>query len=80
MLPLKFLEVNQENNKLVVSNRRAVVENSMTEIKRGDVVSGIVKVRIMRTVLMICIFRQVFLLNFEWPNLLHRFFPFLYPW
>ena len=43
-LALKFLEVNQENNKLVVSNRRAVVENSMTEIKRGDVVSGIVKV------------------------------------
>lgn len=46
MLPLKFLEVNQENNKLVVSNRRAVVENSMTEIKRGDVATGIVKVRI----------------------------------
>lgn len=43
-LQLKFLEVNQDNNKLVVSNRRAVVENSMTEVKRGDVVSGIVKV------------------------------------
>ena len=43
-LALKFLEVNQENSKLVVSNRRAVVQNSMTEIKRGDVVSGIVKV------------------------------------
>jgi len=42
-LQLKFLEVNQDNNKLVVSNRRAVVENSMTEVKRGDVVSGIVK-------------------------------------
>jgi small subunit ribosomal protein S1 len=43
-LKLKFLEVNQETNKLVVSNRRAVVENSMTEVKRGDVVTGIVKV------------------------------------
>lgn len=43
-MKLKFLEVNQETNKLVVSNRRAVVENSMTEVKRGDVVTGIVKV------------------------------------
>merc|ERR1711981_144154 len=29
VLPLKFLEVNQEANKLVVSNRRAVVEKQM---------------------------------------------------
>jgi len=40
---LKFLEVNQEENKLVVSNRRAVVEDSMAAIKRGDVKTGIVK-------------------------------------
>ncbi len=40
---LKFLEVNQENNKLVVSNRRAVVEDQMQDLSRGDVVQGIVK-------------------------------------
>mmetsp|Transcript_8232 Transcript_8232/g.18790 ORF Transcript_8232/g.18790 Transcript_8232/m.18790 type:complete len:385 (+) Transcript_8232:63-1217(+) len=40
---VKFLEVDQENNKLVVSNRRAMVEDSMVEIKRGDVVQGIVR-------------------------------------
>merc|ERR1712021_237157 len=42
-LPLKFLEVNQENNKLVVSNRKAVVEQQMADLSRGDVVSGLVK-------------------------------------
>ncbi|KAL3804188.1 hypothetical protein HJC23_013707 [Cyclotella cryptica] len=42
-LPLKFLEVNQEENKLVVSNRRAVVEEQMAELSRGDVIEGIVK-------------------------------------
>lgn len=42
-LPLKFLEVNQENNKLVVSNRKAVVEQQMADLSRGDLVSGIVK-------------------------------------
>ena len=42
-LPLKFLEVNQENNKLVVSNRKAVVEQQMSDLSRGDVVSGLVK-------------------------------------
>jgi len=42
-LPLKFLEVNQEGNKLVVSNRRAVVDVSMATLSRGDVVSGTVK-------------------------------------
>jgi small subunit ribosomal protein S1 len=42
-LPLKFLEVNQEANKLVVSNRRAVVEKQMKDLSRGDVVSGVIK-------------------------------------
>lgn len=42
-LPLKFLEVNQEANKLVVSNRRAVVEQQMADLSRGDVVDGMVK-------------------------------------
>lgn len=42
-LPLKFLEVNQEDNKLVVSNRRAVVEAQMRDLSRGDVIDGIVK-------------------------------------
>merc|ERR1719261_2044119 len=40
---LKFLEVNQEANKLVVSNRKAVVEQQMADLSRGDLVSGIVK-------------------------------------
>ena len=42
-LPLKFLEVNTETNKLVVSNRKAVVEQQMEDLSRGDVVSGVVK-------------------------------------
>ncbi|KAL7510964.1 hypothetical protein ACHAXN_007794 [Cyclotella atomus] len=42
-LPLKFLEVNQEENKLVVSNRRAVVEEQMSDLSRGDVIEGVVK-------------------------------------
>jgi small subunit ribosomal protein S1 len=42
-LPLKFLEVNQENNKLVVSNRKAVVEAQMQDLSRGDLVTGIVR-------------------------------------
>lgn len=42
-LPLKFLEVNQEENKLVVSNRRAVVEAQMEDLSRGDVIDGLVK-------------------------------------
>lgn len=42
-LPLKFLEVNQEDNKLVVSNRRAVVEKQMSSLSRGDLVDGMVK-------------------------------------
>ena len=42
-IPLKFLEVNQEGNKLVVSNRKAVVEQQMADLSRGDLVSGLVK-------------------------------------
>ena len=42
-LKLKFLEVNQENNKLVVSNRKAVVEQQMADLSRGDLVTGLVK-------------------------------------
>jgi len=42
-LPLKFLEVNTETSKLVVSNRKAVVEQQMADLSRGDVVSGVVK-------------------------------------
>jgi len=42
-LPLKFLEVNQEGNKLVVSNRRAIVETQMAGLSRGDIVEGTVK-------------------------------------
>ncbi|CAM9580623.1 unnamed protein product, partial [Chrysoparadoxa australica] len=37
-LSFKFLEVNPENNKLVVSNRRAVLEKEMKQLSRGDVV------------------------------------------
>lgn len=43
VLPLKFLEVNQENNKLVVSNRKAVVETQMADLSRGDLVEGTVQ-------------------------------------
>lgn len=42
-LPLKFLEVNQETNKLVVSNRKAVVETQMADLSRGDLVEGSVQ-------------------------------------
>jgi small subunit ribosomal protein S1 len=43
VLKLKFLEVNQENGKLVVSNRKAIVEQQMADLSRGDLVEGIVK-------------------------------------
>jgi len=43
ILPLKFLEVNQETNKLVVSNRKAVVETQMADLSRGDLVEGSVQ-------------------------------------
>jgi small subunit ribosomal protein S1 len=42
-LPLKFLEVNTETNKLVVSNRKAVVEQQMSNLSRGDLVMGVIK-------------------------------------
>lgn len=42
-LPVKFLEVNTETNKLVVSNRKAVVEQQMSDLSRGDLVVGVVK-------------------------------------
>jgi small subunit ribosomal protein S1 len=42
-LPLKFLEVNEETSKLVVSHRKAIVEQQMADLSRGDLVSGIVK-------------------------------------
>lgn len=40
VLSVKFLEVNKEGSKLVVSHKRAVIEHSMENIKRGDVVEG----------------------------------------
>ncbi|KAI2496136.1 Ribosomal protein S1-like RNA-binding domain [Fragilaria crotonensis] len=42
-IPLKFLEVNQEAQKLVVSNRKALVEQQMADLSRGDIVTGMVK-------------------------------------
>jgi small subunit ribosomal protein S1 len=43
VLQLKFLEVNPETNKLVVSNRKAVVEQQMAHLSRGDLIDGVVK-------------------------------------
>lgn len=43
VLPLKFLELNKENGKLVVSHRRALVDSQMESMSRGDVVTGMVK-------------------------------------
>ena len=43
VLPLKFLEVNDVTNKLVVSNRKAVVEQQMADLSRGDLVTGVIK-------------------------------------
>lgn len=42
-LPLKFLEVDSEKGRLVVSHRRAVVEKQMTSLVAGEVVQGIVR-------------------------------------
>lgn len=39
-LKVKFLEVNKEGAKLVVSNKRAVIEHSMGAVQRGEVVEG----------------------------------------
>lgn len=42
-LPLKFLEVDQGKNRLVVSHRRAMVEKQMTALETGQVVEGVVR-------------------------------------
>jgi len=42
-LPLKFLEVDQAKNRLVVSNRRAMVEAKLTNLEPGQLVTGIVR-------------------------------------
>eukprot|EP00633_Aureoumbra_lagunensis_P002200 CAMPEP_0197286224 /NCGR_PEP_ID=MMETSP0890-20130614/1690_1 /TAXON_ID=44058 ORGANISM="Aureoumbra lagunensis, Strain CCMP1510" /NCGR_SAMPLE_ID=MMETSP0890 /ASSEMBLY_ACC=CAM_ASM_000533 /LENGTH=385 /DNA_ID=CAMNT_0042754437 /DNA_START=122 /DNA_END=1279 /DNA_ORIENTATION=- len=41
-MQLKFLEVNRETSKLVVSQKRAVLEHAMEEIQRGNLVQGVV--------------------------------------
>lgn len=43
VLPLKFLEVDPEKNRLVVSHRRAVVEKKMLTLVSGQVVTGHVR-------------------------------------
>jgi len=42
-LPLKFLEVDEERNRLVLSHRRALVERKMSGLKVGEVVIGSVR-------------------------------------
>jgi small subunit ribosomal protein S1 len=42
-LPLKFLEVNEERNRLVLSHRRALVERKMNRLEVGEVVIGSVR-------------------------------------
>lgn len=42
-LPLKFLEVDTEKNRLVVSHRRAMVQKQMTKLVSGEIVEGFVK-------------------------------------
>lgn len=42
-LPLKFLEVDNEKNRLVVSHRRALVEKQMTNLVVGQIVQGMVR-------------------------------------
>lgn len=43
VVPLKFLEVDQAKNRLVVSNRRAMVETKLTNLEPGQLVSGVVR-------------------------------------
>ena len=43
VLPLKFLEVDQAKNRLVVSNRRAMVEAKLTNLEPGQLVNGVVR-------------------------------------
>ncbi len=42
-LPLKFLEVDSEKNRLVVSHRRAIVEKQMADLVAGQIVEGTVR-------------------------------------
>ena len=42
-LPLKFLEVDEERNRLVLSHRRALVERKMNRLVVGEVVIGTVR-------------------------------------
>ncbi len=42
-LPLKFLEVDEERNRLVLSHRRALVESKMNGLEVGQVVKGSVR-------------------------------------
>ena len=42
-LPLKFLEVDEERNRLVLSHRRALVERKMNRLEVGEVVVGAVR-------------------------------------
>ena len=41
-LQVKFLEVNKELSKLVVSNKRATLEHAMDAVERGNVVKGVI--------------------------------------
>lgn len=41
-LPLKFLEVDPPKNRLIVSHRRAMVEQQMAKLTAGEVVEGVV--------------------------------------
>ena len=43
LLPLKFLEVDEERNRLVLSHRRALVERKMNRLEVGEVVVGNVR-------------------------------------
>jgi small subunit ribosomal protein S1 len=42
-LPLKFLDVDEDRNRLVLSHRRALVECKMNKIEVGEVVIGVVR-------------------------------------
>ncbi|WP_084639777.1 30S ribosomal protein S1 [Geitlerinema sp. PCC 9228] len=42
-LPLKFLEVDEDRNRLVLSHRRALVERKMNRLEVGEVVTGAVR-------------------------------------
>lgn len=42
-LPLKFLEVDEDRNRLVLSHRRALVERKMNRLEVGEVVVGAVR-------------------------------------